>query len=95
MNLLDLQEETGIDYAVDTFDGGLHLNVYGAEKLSGWFGQYLTDRCGLTSRRGEEALEKEWAEIGTRYDAEIARQLDNIAVYGNVRGEHASDGTVE
>lgn len=97
LNFLDdaMLSETGIDFAQDTYDGGLHLNVYGAEKLSQWFGQYLTDRCGLTSRRGEKKLEKEWDGICADYDAEIARQKENLALYGNVRGENSTDQTEE
>ena len=34
-------EEIGIDWDTDTYDGGLHLNVYGAEKLSLYFGRIL------------------------------------------------------
>jgi hypothetical protein len=89
INFLDeeIQKQTGIDYNTDTYDGGLHLNVYGAEKLSDWFGKYLTDRYQLSDRSGEEKLKKEWDEIQSRYDAEIARQLENLKQYGNVKGE--------
>ena len=34
INFLELQEDTGIDYSTDTYDGGLHMNLSGAEKLS-------------------------------------------------------------
>ena len=27
-----------IDFTADTYDSGLHLNLYGAEKMSHWFG---------------------------------------------------------
>ncbi len=92
INFLDesVQAETGIDYQTDTYDAGLHLNVYGAEKLSKWFGGYLADRYGLRNRSGEEKLAAEWNEIGARYDAEIARQLSNLEQYGNVKGESKS-----
>ena len=41
INYLDLIDEIGIDYSKDTYDGGLHLNVYGAEKVSRYFGKFL------------------------------------------------------
>ena len=43
VNFLDdeVMAETGLDFTQDTYDGGLHMNVYGAEKLSHWFGSYL------------------------------------------------------
>jgi len=89
INFLDekIQEQTGIDYTTDTYDAGLHMNVYGAEKLSDWFGNYLVTRYNLPDRSGEEKLAAEWNEIRTRYDAEIARQLENLEKYGNVKGE--------
>ncbi len=83
----DIQAQTGIDYNTDTYDAGLHLNVYGAEKLSDWFGQYLVDRYDLEDRSGEAKLAAEWDEITARYDAEIERQLENLRKYGNVKGE--------
>ncbi len=61
-NFLDNIEEIGIDWNVDTYDTGLHLNVYGAEKMSRYFGKLLTEQCGLSDRRGEEALSEAWAE---------------------------------
>lgn len=45
-NFLEHQEEIGIDWNTDTYDTGLHLNVYGAEKMSKYFGQLLIDEFG-------------------------------------------------
>ena len=36
-------EEIGIDWSVDTYDAGLHLNVYGAEKMTSYFGKLLIE----------------------------------------------------
>lgn len=41
VNMLDYIEAAGIDFEKDTFDGGLHLNVYGAEKNTIYFGSLL------------------------------------------------------
>ena len=41
ITFLDKQDEVGIDYSKDTYDGGLHLNLYGAEKMSRYFGKLL------------------------------------------------------
>lgn len=62
INFLDHQEEIGIDWNMDTYDTGLHLNVYGAEKLSGYFGQILTEQCALADHREEPELSALWAE---------------------------------
>lgn len=67
INFLEYEEEIGIDWNTDTYDAGLHLNVYGAEKAASWFGKILTGECGLTSRREEKALSGLWAEKAKRY----------------------------
>lgn len=73
-NFLEVTDEIGLDFNTDTYDSGLHLNLSGAEKLSSYFGEILTEECGLESRRGEEELEASWEKKRERYDAEIARQ---------------------
>lgn len=78
-NFLELTEEAGIDYQTDTYDGGLHMNLSGAEKLSVYFGKILSEEYGVTDRRGEEKLEKIWTEKCRAYDSEIERQK---AYYG-------------
>lgn len=69
INLLDQQEEIGIDWTTDTYDAGLHLNVYGAEKLSSFFGRILVEECGVADHRGDEDLEALWAEKCQTYYA--------------------------
>jgi len=61
-NFLENTDEIGLDFSQDTYDGGLHLNYWGATKLSKYFGNILANDCGLESRRGEEPLETQWAE---------------------------------
>lgn len=60
INFLEYEEEIGIDWNTDTYDGGLHLNVYGAEKASIWFGRLLKEQCGLTSRKTDMGLSELW-----------------------------------
>ncbi len=74
INFLELVEECGLDFTTDTYDAGLHLNLSGAEKTTRWLGEYLSTETGLTSRRGEEALEAVWEEKLAAYYAEIKRQ---------------------
>ncbi len=76
INFLELQEETGIDYATDTYDGGLHMNLSGAEKLSRWLGGWLMEHTALTDRRGEEELSLRWEEKLSAYEAEKERQYE-------------------
>lgn len=76
VNFLHLTDEIGIDYNTDTYDGGLHLNLYGAEKLSTWFGKYLSENCGIEDRRGQEPYASVWAEKDIIYN-ERRERLEN------------------
>lgn len=72
IHLLDYQEEIGIDWSVDTYDTGLHLNVYGAEKLSVYFGQILAQEYGLADHRNDPELSQIWEEKAETYHARKA-----------------------
>lgn len=60
INFLEYQDEIGIDWTFDTYDTGLHLNVYGAEKLSSYFGRILMEECGLEDHREDPSLSNIW-----------------------------------
>ena len=69
INMLNIAEsEIGIDYNVDTYDAGLHMNVTGAEKCASFLGKILVEKYGITSARGDKKLEAYWAEVEKRYD---------------------------
>lgn len=70
INMLNFQEEIGIDWQKDTYDAGLHLNVWGAEKASAWFGRILSQDCGVPDRREDGALAAVWEEKLHRYETE-------------------------
>lgn len=72
INMLDYQEEIGIDWQTDTYDTGLHLNVYGAEKASSWFGKILSEECGVPDRRSDETICAAWTEKTQTYYARKA-----------------------
>lgn len=74
INFLELQEECGLDFGTDTYDAGLHLNLWGAVKITDYLGRWLTEECGLEDRRGEEHLSAVWEEKLEEYYAEIERQ---------------------
>ncbi len=73
INFLELTEEMGIDFNTDTYDSGLHLNLYGAEKMSHWFGQWLTEHTAVEDRRGQAPYAEIWAEKSADYAARKAR----------------------
>ena len=68
LNAQVCQEEIGIDWSRDTYDGGYHLNVYGAEKTTRWLGGILAQRFGLPDRREEPERAALWAERAARYE---------------------------
>lgn len=74
LNLLEEAEDIGIDYSTDTYDGGLHMNLSGAEKLTRRLGEFLTRDVGLPDRRGEARLSRRWEEKLAAYRADIAAQ---------------------
>ena len=58
----------GIDWTTDTYDAGAHLNVYGAEKLTRYFGRMLSEDFGVPDRRSDTELCAVWQErIETYY----------------------------
>lgn len=67
INMLEYQAEMGLDWSRDTYDGGLHLNVYGAEKAAQWLGRILAEDCGVPDHRNEEAIAALWSEKVARY----------------------------
>ncbi|MGN0435869.1 MAG: SGNH/GDSL hydrolase family protein [Wujia sp.] len=71
-NFLDLIDEVGIDYSTDTYDGGLHMNLYGAEKLSDYFGKILVEEHDVPDRRDEEEYSVIWEPKVQEYYEDIA-----------------------
>ena len=67
INLLEHQDETKVDYNTDTYDGGLHMNLSGAEKLSHFIGPVLLEH-GTPDRRDDENLSRIWEEEIMRYN---------------------------
>ena len=55
-----MNEDIGIDWSTDTYDEGMHLNVYGAEKLTKYFGEILKESHGFESRHGDESVSQLW-----------------------------------
>lgn len=72
-NFLDHVEEIGIDYTTDTYDGGLHMNLAGAKKLSAYFAPILAQNHGLTDHRSDPATALEYNERLRLYDLECAK----------------------
>lgn len=82
-NFLELATETGIDYATDTYDGGLHFNLSGAEKLSDYLGEKLNQEHQVTIRNADSAYVEIWNARLERYRQEL--ELKQEEVNGDVK----------
>ena len=69
-NFIEEEEAIGIDWSTDTYDAGAHLNVYGAEKLTDYFGAILREKHGISDQRTNAAEAAEWQALLDRYLAE-------------------------
>ena len=70
-NFLDHVEEIGIDYQTDTYDGGLHMNLDGATKLSRYFARILAQNHQARDHRSDNAVAAVYDAQLKRYDMEI------------------------
>lgn len=86
INLLAMADAMGLDFQADTYDGGLHLNLCGAEKVSAYLGAYLRERYALPDRRSDARLSALWAEKKASYDAQRDAQLREIEQFGTITG---------
>jgi hypothetical protein len=80
INFLELTDEIGIDYTKDTYDAGLHMNLSGAEKLSGYLGNVLAEDYGVTDRRGDAELDAIWEQNIADYEAEKEEQYEYYGI---------------
>lgn len=69
-NFTEEIEEIGLDFQVDTYDAGLHLNHTGAVKLSNYFAKILIEEHGLTDHRGDPEIAEVYDEKLRCYDEE-------------------------
>lgn len=67
INLLEKKDDIGLDYSTDTYDGGLHLNLFGAVKLSKYFATYLKDNYKLTDYRKNREVREIYKEKMEKY----------------------------
>lgn len=84
-NFVERAEEIGLDFSEDTYDGGYHLNLSGAVKLSRYFGSILTEGHGLEDRSGDP-------EVAAVYDKKL--QGYDEAIENSVRSGRCSDAQV-
>ncbi len=67
-NLPQMQEKINLDWTKDTSDCGNHLNVYGAEKVSEYIGQVLSNKYNLEDYRNNKEIASDWNKIARKYE---------------------------
>ena len=90
INFCNYKDEIGLDMSQDTYDKGMHLNIYGAEKLSVYFGKYLTEKYQLTDYRTVPAVAAEYEKDIAFYNFMRDDQLREIAQYGELKSYGAN-----
>ncbi|MGM9975196.1 MAG: SGNH/GDSL hydrolase family protein [Clostridiaceae bacterium] len=85
INFLELIEETGIDFDVDTYDAGLHLNVTGAEKVAAYLGEVFQKEYAIEDKRQDKELAAEWKEKVEFYNSMKASQYEELNKYGYLK----------
>ena len=70
----------GLDFnwKTDTADGGNHLNISGAEKVSRYLGKILKETYHTADHRNEEEYKENWNEEAKRYERNKQRLIDNM-----------------
>ncbi len=85
INFYERLEETGIDYETDTYDGGLHMNLNGADKLSQYLGGVLKEVYGIPDRRENTELAAAYKEKIAFYEDMKKKQQEELDIYGEIR----------
>ena len=76
-NFIPHAEAMGIDWQTDTYDEGLHLNVYGAEKFSEYLGQILQENHEISSHKDDAELSALWNDYLAEYQSRKKKMEGN------------------
>ncbi len=80
-----ISESDLLDFTVDTYDQGSHLNLWGAEKLSRVFGRIVSEYFEFPDHSADAALNEDWAKKSERYYDMIADQKYELETYGYLK----------
>ena len=67
VDLNQIADRIGIDWEMDTNDGGDHMNLTGAIKVTTFFGEYFREKGDLTDHRGDSRY-SDWDSELVEYD---------------------------
>ena len=77
IDLNQKEEELGLDWELDTNDGGDHMNLNGARKVVAYLGNYLHSEGNLVDHRGDPAY-SDWDEELVAYD-ELVEEMEGLS----------------
>lgn len=95
VNFLPLAEKMGIDYSKDTYDGGLHMNLTGAEKFTDYMGGILMETYALEDRRGDSKVADIWQDKLAYYNWMKQDQEEEMQKYGYLKSYGAAAQAIE
>jgi hypothetical protein len=85
-NFQSLRNEIGLDMQIHTPNQGQHLNVFGAEVLTQWFGARLKERFpDLPDHRHDPRTSSFWEQLIIDYDKHKEIQTREFALFGEIR----------
>jgi len=84
INFLEHIDDIGLDWDEHTFNAGLHLNVFGAELMSRYFGEILKEQFDLPDRRTDYDTANNWNKMSKQYYRLISQQQEEIARTGEI-----------
>ena len=67
-NLPQNLEKINFNWEKDTSDGGIHLNVYGAEKVSEYIGKVLAEKYNMKNHKEDKNIASNWNENAKKYE---------------------------
>lgn len=84
INFYDLIGELGIDYETDTYDGGLHMNLSGADKMSEYLGDILQTEFKIPDHREDAELAAVYEKKYDYFEKMKKKQEEDLKKYGEV-----------
>ena len=85
LNMERLGREIGLDPTHDYYNEG-HLNIYGQQKFTEFFSQYLVEECGITPGNHTQAQKERWNE-SAEYYSRLIHYMENSESENTSRGE--------
>lgn len=89
LNFIDLNTDDNIsmDWDNDSSDGGIHLNIYGAEKVGDYLTKYILQNYELTDHRDDPEY-TDWNDDLERYNDKKGKNKEYVEEYKNYIREY-------